>query len=69
MKLEDLKPIKKEDLKEIKFSGQDMIEFATRFAHDEICLVELNSFIADKIMEEEREYQMYLDLKEKYKGK
>lgn len=69
MKLEDLKKISAGELKEIKFSGEDMLEFARWFANDEINLGELNSFIESKIADEEREYQNYLKMKEKYEGK
>jgi len=69
MKLEDLKKISAEELKEIKFSGEDMIGFARWFANDEINLGELNSFIESKIADEEREFQNYLKMKEKYEGK
>lgn len=69
MKLEDLKKISAGELKEIKFSGEDMIGFARWFASDEINLGELNSFIESKIADEEREYQNYLKMKEKYEGK
>ena len=69
MESKDLKKLKAEDLKEIKFSGEDMLEFARWFASDEINLGELNSFISSKVKEEERQYQRYLELKAKFEGK
>jgi hypothetical protein len=61
--------MKELDLEEKQFSGNDMIDFSNWYSQSDVNKECLETFMADKKQEEEREYQAYLKLKEKYEPK
>lgn len=61
--------MKELDLEEKQFSGNDMIEFCNWYSEGDVNKECLETFMDDKKQKEEREYQAYLKLKEKYEPK